>query len=141
MAPKKLNHQHPSAFVQKSKFDTRVGNFVNSHRISSETSHTGLLVRLTSIFDWVGSLSAEDSPEPSVQALVTTFETLAQVTEIHATVAGSNDSSEVDYVEQMCLSQLKEWSESIEDWSNLAQAIRIDTVVNVIRGKFVCQYL
>ncbi|TIB99805.1 hypothetical protein E3Q18_01415 [Wallemia mellicola] len=106
---------------------------IRTEKTSNETSHTGLLARLTSIFDWVGSLSAEDSPEPSVQALVTTFETLAQVTEIHATVAGSNDSSEVDYVEQMCLSQLKEWSESIEDWTNLAQAIRIDTVVNVIR--------
>ncbi|TIB13965.1 hypothetical protein E3P88_01328 [Wallemia ichthyophaga] len=99
----------------------------------SEPSQNRLLTRLTSIFDWVGALSAELSPQPSAEALISTFETLAQVTEIHATVAGWSDNSEVDYVEQMCLSQLKDWSESIEDWSNLSQAIRIDTVVNVIR--------
>ncbi|TIA89581.1 hypothetical protein E3P99_02017 [Wallemia hederae] len=104
-----------------------------TEKTTNEPSHARLLTRLTSIFDWVGALPAELAPQPTAEALVTTFETLAQVTEIHATVAGSSDSSEVDYVEQMCLSQLRDWSESIEDWTNLSQAIRIDTVVNVIR--------
>lgn len=102
------------------------------------SSPAELITRLTSIFEWVGSLPSDISPEATSPALAITFETLALVTEIHATspVNGVSevDSSEVDYVEQMCLSQLRTWSDSIQDWTHLSNTIRIDTVVSCIRG-------